>query len=93
MTFFTPTLLSQRVTLIRGMLMDGALKVKISQIVWQLQSARIYSTVNLLNEGFVHHRKGNAIVGTGDQKNNKNNTARDPFNFQQIVIFQNDDSC
>lgn len=75
------------------MLMDGALKVKISQIVWQLQSARIYSTVNLLNEGFVHHRKGNAIVGTGDQKNNKNNTARDPFNFQQIVIFQNDDSC
>lgn len=56
---------------------SGALKVKFLRSFGSCRVLEyIYTTVNLLNEGFVHHRKGNAIVGTSDQKNNKQYSSR-----------------
>lgn len=72
--------------------LKGRVKSEISEMVWQLQSARIYNT-------WICWTK--ALCTTGREMQSlepvtrriTNNTTRDPFNFQQIVIFQNEESC
>lgn len=72
--------------------LKGRVKSEISEMVWQLQSARIYNT-------WICWTK--ALCTTGREMQSlepvtrriTNNTTRDLFNFQQIVIFQNEESC